>query len=47
MPGDARVTWRNGQALRDTAALWAQIVDILAPAGLLPYAAAKEAEHVE
>jgi flagellar biosynthesis/type III secretory pathway protein FliH len=34
--GDVRITWRNGSAVRDTAALWQQVADILAPAGLLP-----------
>jgi flagellar assembly protein FliH len=33
--GDARITWENGAAIRDTASLWAQIENILAPAGLL------------
>jgi len=33
--GDARITWENGAATRDTASLWTQIENILAPAGLL------------
>jgi len=33
--GDARINWENGSATRDTAALWTQIENILAPAGLL------------
>jgi hypothetical protein len=33
--GDARIDWENGSATRDTAALWTQIENILAPAGLL------------
>ena len=33
--GDARISWENGSATRDTAALWTQIENILAPAGLL------------
>jgi len=33
--GDARITWENGAATRDTATLWTQIENILAPAGLL------------
>jgi flagellar biosynthesis/type III secretory pathway protein FliH len=46
--GDVRITWRNGSAVRDTAALWQQVVDILAPAGLLPsHPAVKEIERVE
>jgi hypothetical protein len=31
--GDIRVTWRNGEARRDAAALWAEIGDILGQAG--------------
>lgn len=34
-PGDARVTWENGSATRDTTSLWSQIEAVLAPAGLL------------
>jgi flagellar biosynthesis/type III secretory pathway protein FliH len=45
-PGDMRVSWRGGQAARDATALWAQIAEILAPAGLLSCAPRKEAEHV-
>jgi hypothetical protein len=30
-PGDVRVTWRNGAATRDAAALWEQVVRVLAP----------------
>jgi flagellar assembly protein FliH len=33
--GDIRVAWRGGGAVRDSAALWRQIEDILMPAGLL------------
>ena len=33
--GDVRIAWENGSAVRDAKALWAQIEDILAPAGLL------------
>jgi len=33
--GDARVTWENGGAVRDTASLWSQIENILASAGML------------
>jgi flagellar assembly protein FliH len=47
-PGDARVTWENGSATRDTASLWNQIEGILAPAGLLNVKQpAKEHELVE
>ena len=34
-PGDVRIAWRNGVATRDAAALWQQVMAILAPAGLL------------
>lgn len=34
-PGDVRIAWRNGSAARDAAALWQQVADVLAPAGLL------------
>jgi flagellar assembly protein FliH len=30
-PGDVRVTWRNGAATRDAAALWEQVLQVLAP----------------
>jgi flagellar biosynthesis/type III secretory pathway protein FliH len=33
--GNVRVTWRDGSALRDTAALWQQVRAVLEPAGLL------------
>ena len=46
--GDLRITWRNGSAVRDTGALWQQVADILAPAGLLPsHPVLKETERVE
>jgi hypothetical protein len=34
-PGDLRIAWRNGSAVRNTTALWQQVAEILAPAGLL------------
>ena len=34
-PGDVRIAWRNGAAVRDAAALWEQVAAVLAPAGLL------------
>lgn len=34
-PGDVRVTWENGSAVRDAKAIWTQIEDVLAQAGLL------------
>ena len=30
-PGDVRVTWRNGAAMRDAAELWEQVLQVLAP----------------
>lgn len=45
--GDTRIVWRAGQATRDAAGVWQQIVEILAPAGLVSFAATKEPEHVE
>ena len=33
--GDIRIAWRGGGAVRDSAALWRQIEDVLMPAGLL------------
>src|SRR5208282_4111939 len=33
--GDVRVSWRDGTARRDTAALWQQVRAVLEPAGLL------------
>ncbi len=33
--GDLRIAWRAGSARRDTAGLWAEIENVLAPAGLL------------
>jgi len=37
--GDAQITWEYGAATRDTASLWTQIENILAPTGLLDPAA--------
>jgi len=34
-PGDVRIVWRNGAAVRDATRLWEQVAAILAPAGLL------------
>ncbi|HEX5327136.1 MAG TPA: hypothetical protein VFW75_10755 [Acetobacteraceae bacterium] len=34
MPGDFRITWHDGQASRDAAALWEQVAAVLAGAGL-------------
>ena len=39
--GDVKIAWEHGDANRDTAALWRQIEDILAPAGLLTTETAK------
>jgi len=35
-PGDARIAWQDGGAVRDAAAAWSAITDILGPLGLLP-----------
>ncbi len=50
--GDLRIAWRAGNARRDTAGLWAEIENVLAPAGLLspanhPRTSVKESENVE
>ncbi len=47
--GDIRIAWRSGNASRDTARLWADIENVLAPAGLLNAArqTAKETENVD
>jgi flagellar biosynthesis/type III secretory pathway protein FliH len=42
-PGDVRIDWRNGGAVRDATALWEQVAAVLVPAGLLrPDAAIRE-----
>jgi len=47
-PDDVRIAWDHGTAVRDTKALWAQIENILAPAGLLtPPHKTREFEHVD
>jgi flagellar assembly protein FliH len=38
VPGDVRISWDDGVAMRDTAALWQQVSEVLAPLGLLPAA---------
>jgi flagellar assembly protein FliH len=38
-PGDARIAWQHGLAVRDTARLRARIAEVLAPLGLAPDAA--------
>jgi flagellar biosynthesis/type III secretory pathway protein FliH len=35
-PGDVKIAWHNGSAVRDAAALWRQVAAVLAPTGLLP-----------
>jgi flagellar biosynthesis/type III secretory pathway protein FliH len=49
--GDVRVSWRDGSASRDTAALWQQVRAVLEPAELLSAADApvtiREIEHVD
>ena len=45
-PGDMRVAWRNGAASRDAGALWAQVTEALALAGLAPLPVeTRELEH--
>jgi flagellar biosynthesis/type III secretory pathway protein FliH len=34
-PGDVRLSWQDGEAVRDCAALWREIADVLQPLGLL------------
>lgn len=34
-PGDVRISWTDGQAIRDTQAIWKNIADTLAPLDLL------------
>ncbi|HJU26719.1 MAG TPA: hypothetical protein VJ722_08595 [Rhodanobacteraceae bacterium] len=47
-PGDLRIAWRNGSAVRNANALWQQVAEILAPAGLLGTdAGVKERADVE
>jgi flagellar assembly protein FliH len=36
VPGDVRITWQDGAAARDAAALWRDVADALAPLDLLP-----------
>jgi flagellar assembly protein FliH len=49
-PGDVRLRWQDGAAVRDTAELWRQVQAVLAPEGLLTHAdetsRLKETEHV-
>jgi flagellar biosynthesis/type III secretory pathway protein FliH len=35
-PGDVRITWNDGAAVRDAAALWCSVAEALAPLDLLP-----------
>jgi hypothetical protein len=35
-PGDARIVWQDGAAIRDAAALWREVAGTLAPLDLLP-----------
>lgn len=37
-PGDVRITWQDGAAVRDAASLWREVAAALAPLGLLPVA---------
>ena len=47
--GDVRIAWRAGNVRRDTAGLWNEIENVLAPAGLLGRTrrTVKETEHVD
>jgi len=48
VPGDVRIAWEHGAAVRNMKSLWQQIESILAPAGLLnTERTAKEHELVE
>jgi len=44
VPGDIRISWAEGNAVRDTGAVWKQVADALSAAGLLLHAEA-EKEH--
>jgi flagellar biosynthesis/type III secretory pathway protein FliH len=46
-PGDVKIAWRNGAAIRDATALWEQVAAILAPAGLLRTDVAFKLETVD
>jgi flagellar biosynthesis/type III secretory pathway protein FliH len=35
-PGDTRIAWKDGFAVRDTAVTWAAVTEVLGPLGLLP-----------
>ena len=35
-PGDVRIAWQDGAAVRDAAALWREVAEALAPLDLLP-----------
>lgn len=43
-PGDLRIAWNNGGAIRDGAALWEQVVETLGLADLAPAATTKKRE---
>ena len=43
-PGDVRVTWNEGAACREAAAIWREIAGVLAPAGLLAQANRRETQ---
>jgi flagellar assembly protein FliH len=38
-PGDVRIAWQDGAAVRDAASLWREVAEALAPLDLLPAAA--------
>jgi hypothetical protein len=35
-PGDVRIVWQDGAAIRDAGALWRKVAETLAPLDLLP-----------
>jgi flagellar assembly protein FliH len=44
-PGDARIAWRHGLAVRDATGLWTRVQDILGPLGLAAPAPPAHAER--
>jgi hypothetical protein len=43
-PGDVRITWQDGAAMRDATALWREVAAALAPLDLLPAPASTAAQ---
>ena len=46
-PGDIQAQWRNGCLVRNAQAIWTDIMEILAPAGLAPAPTVREVSYVE